>query len=94
MHYSVVNTNTQFTSILTTVYTSNELGVRQDLWKDIIILDAQIQVEWLVYRYFNNVFSSGDRIGTPITQVEVWEFKDMSEANQLTPLKSLGCHFT
>lgn len=93
MHYSVVSTNTQFASILTIIYTSNDLWVRQDLYKDIITLGAPIQVEWLVYGDFNNILRSGDRIGAPVTQYEVQGFKDMIKANQFTPLKSSERHF-
>lgn len=43
---------------------------------------------------FKNLLSSNNKIGAPFTQAEIHRFKDMTEASQLTLLKSTGCHFT
>ncbi|XP_019248485.1 PREDICTED: uncharacterized protein LOC109227745 [Nicotiana attenuata] len=43
---------------------------------------------------FNNVLTSEDRIGAPVTQAETQGFQNLVDVLQLTPLKSVGWFFT
>lgn len=75
--------------MLTVIYASNDLGERQ-----LTLLGAQIQSEWLISGDFNNVLNFDDRNGAIVTQAETLGFKDINENTQLTLLKITWYHFT
>lgn len=53
-----------------------------------------MQTTWLLNGDFNNVLTTEDKIGAPVTQSEIQGFQELVDVLQLTPLKSIGWFFT
>lgn len=43
---------------------------------------------------FNNMLTTDNRVGQPVTESEVQRFKDMIDNLQLTPIRSKGNFYT
>ncbi|XP_019241489.1 PREDICTED: uncharacterized protein LOC109228125 [Nicotiana attenuata] len=76
------------------IQVQNDGHQRESLWRDLRQINAQAQETWLLSGDFNNILSSEDRIGSPITTIETQGFKDVIDALQLTPLRAKGWHYT
>ncbi|XP_019225943.1 PREDICTED: uncharacterized protein LOC109207468 [Nicotiana attenuata] len=76
------------------IYAQNDGNQRKKLWRDLRGLTIPSQEAWLLSGDFNNVLSSEDRIGSPVTDAEIKEFKDVIDDLQLTPLSAKGWHYT
>ncbi|XP_070030161.1 uncharacterized protein [Nicotiana sylvestris] len=70
--------------MVTVVYASIDSTQRNQLWKNLIQIESNIQVCWLLSGDFNNVLHTDDRIGTPVTQAETQGFQDMINTLQLS----------
>lgn len=79
---------------LSVVYAQDNVNQRHQLWTDLRNIPIPSQDPWLLSGDFNNVLSSEDRIGSPVTEAEIKEFKDVINDLQLTPLRSKGWHYT
>lgn len=57
-------------------------------------LKANVHEAWLLSGGFNNVLTADRRIGQPVIETKMQEFKDTVENLQLTPLRSQGGFYT
>nr|XP_016495240.1 PREDICTED: uncharacterized protein LOC107814346 [Nicotiana tabacum] len=94
IHFLVEDEATNFQIMLTAVYARNKVQERASLWHELQILGGQIQIPWFISGNFNNVLTTDDRIGQPVTTSEVQDFKQYIDNMQLTPLRTKGCFFT
>ncbi|XP_075108929.1 uncharacterized protein LOC142180761 [Nicotiana tabacum] len=94
IHYKVSDSVIGYQIMLTVVYARNKLQERTSLWCDLQLVGGQVQIPWLISGDFNNVLTTDDRLGQPVTMNEVKEFKDCIDSIQLTPLKTKGCFYS
>lgn len=66
----------------------------EDLWVLLQQVGAQISNAWLLCGDFNNGLITEDRIGQPVIAKEVQGFQKLLTSLQLTPIRSIGRHFT
>lgn len=78
-----------FKSLLTVVYARNDVTLRHQLWNQLAQAGTNVQDTWLLSGDFNNVLTSEDIIGAPVTQSETQGFQNLVNVLQLTPLKSI-----
>lgn len=76
------------------VYARNEANIRSILWQELEQIGAGCQEPWLLSGDFNNVLTTDDRVGQPVTESEVRGFKNMIHNLQLTPIRSKGIYYT
>ncbi|XP_019240505.1 PREDICTED: uncharacterized protein LOC109220492 [Nicotiana attenuata] len=94
IHCSVEDPVTSSQIMLTVVYARNKVQERVILWHDLQLVEGQIQVPWLRSGDFNNVLTTDDRLGQPVTASEVQDFKQCIDNMQLAPLRTKGCFYT
>ncbi|XP_070046216.1 uncharacterized protein [Nicotiana tomentosiformis] len=92
--HCTVEETTGFSTHLTIVYAKNDLQQRDTLWNELRFIGNQIPTPWHICENFNNVLSTEDRIGAPVTQQEIQEFQHCIDTLQLSLLKTIGWHFT
>ncbi|XP_019259313.1 PREDICTED: uncharacterized protein LOC109237461 [Nicotiana attenuata] len=90
----IEDTNSQFKTNFSIIYAQNDGNQRENLWRDLRGLTIPSQEAWLLSGDFNNVLSSEDRIGSPVTDAEIKRFKDVIDDLQLTLLSAKGWHYT
>ncbi|XP_075076803.1 uncharacterized protein LOC142163419 [Nicotiana tabacum] len=74
IHCSLEVQTTNSLIMLTTIYARNKVQERASLWHELQILCGQIQIPWLISRDFNNVLTTEDILGQPVTANEVHDF--------------------
>ncbi|XP_019235016.1 PREDICTED: uncharacterized protein LOC109215406 [Nicotiana attenuata] len=94
IHCEIQEISSNFKAMVTVVYASNDINQRNQLWRKLIQIGANIQDSWLLSGDFNNVLHTDDRIGAPITQAETQGFQDMINTLQLSQVKSSGWYYT
>lgn len=94
IHCEIQEISSNSKAMVTVVYASNDINQRNQLWRKLIQIGANIQDSWLLSGDFNNVLHTDDRIGAPITQAETQGFQDMINTLQLSQVKSLGWNYT
>lgn len=77
IHCEIQEMSSNFKALVTVVYASNNNNLRNQLWRKLIQIGANIQDNWLLSGDFNNVLYTDDRIGAPITQAETQGFQEM-----------------
>lgn len=77
IHCEIQEVSSNFKALVTVVYASNNNNLRNQLWRKLIQIGANIQDNWLLSGDFNNVLYTDDRIGAPITQAETQGFQEM-----------------
>lgn len=68
------------------VYARNKINIRTILWHELQQTGTGGQDLWMLSGDFNKVLNTKDRVGQPITDLEVQGFKDMIENLYLTSL--------
>ncbi|XP_019238885.1 PREDICTED: uncharacterized protein LOC109218942 [Nicotiana attenuata] len=94
IHCCIEDTSTQFKTHLSIIYAQNDGHQRENLWRDHRQINIPTQETWLLSGDFNNVLSSKDIIGSPVTAAEIQGFKDVIDDLQLTPLRAKGWNYT
>ncbi|XP_070045727.1 uncharacterized protein [Nicotiana tomentosiformis] len=94
IHCSVEDITSQFSTALTVVYAKNTVQHREELWAELQQVGAPISTPWILCGDFNNVLTTKDRIGQPVTSIEIQGFRGMLNSLQPTPIRSIGWHFT
>lgn len=62
----------------------------EELWNKLQQVGASISLPWVLYGDFNNIMSTEDRIGQPVTETVIQGFQAMLNDLQLTLLRSTG----
>ncbi|XP_021765414.1 uncharacterized protein LOC110729930 [Chenopodium quinoa] len=78
----------------TIVYGLNEASQRMELWDDLISISRNIHGPWMIGGDFNNVLNLGDRVGSPVTLVELEQFRECLKDCNLMDWKTEGLFFT
>ncbi|XP_019254004.1 PREDICTED: uncharacterized protein LOC109232713 [Nicotiana attenuata] len=94
IHCSIEESSTHFTTEFTVVYAKNTLQKREELWNELHQFGKQICNAWLLSGDFNNGLTTDNRIGQPVTAKEIQGFQELLNNLQLTPIRSIGGHFT
>ncbi|XP_058734051.1 uncharacterized protein LOC131605747 [Vicia villosa] len=95
VHCGVYNTDGEFVHWITTIYPSNILDRRKELWKDMGNISKLQQGPWIAMEDFNNVLGMQDRIGgRAVQEQEFKDLRDMMENERLFEIESKGERFT
>ncbi|XP_019225902.1 PREDICTED: uncharacterized protein LOC109207438 [Nicotiana attenuata] len=94
IHCSVKDVTYHFSTVLTVVYAKNVLQHMEELWNELQQVGAPISAPWILSGDFNIVLSTEDRIGQPVTITKIQGFQGLLNNLQVTPLRSIGWHFT
>ncbi|KAL2921204.1 LINE-1 reverse transcriptase-like protein [Bienertia sinuspersici] len=76
--------------LCTFVYGYNEATARNILWRDLIDIANNSSLCWLVLGDFNNVLNFNERIGAPIREKEIKDFRQCLQMCSLTDIESFG----
>lgn len=79
---------------LSIVFAMNEQYHSDWLCMELAQVDLKSNYPWILQGNFNNVLSSGDRMGSLIVLGETQGFQDLCYTIKLTPLKSKGWYIT
>ncbi|XP_056691612.1 uncharacterized protein [Spinacia oleracea] len=76
----------------TFVYAFNDAGMRQDLWRDLLLLNTQ--EPWIVCGDFNCVMALDERIGAPVRHRDIVDVSNCMHACGMEDIKCVGNLFT
>lgn len=94
IHCSVEDSASAVKFQLSVIYAYNTIALRKQLWNDLRGIPILGQDVWLLSGDFNVVLSTEDRIGSPVTDAEVKDFKELIYDLQLTPIRSKGWRYS
>ncbi|KAL6565247.1 hypothetical protein OROGR_002198 [Orobanche gracilis] len=87
IHGYVNSNNGLFSAFITFIYGLNERDDRRSLWSNLRSIAGMVHEPWLILGDFNNVLNSEDRIGgTPVSESECIEFRDVLNETELQEL--------
>lgn len=93
IHCKVARGNICF--IFTVVYGTDDLSVREELWRKFGLMGSRVQEPWLLCGDFNNVLYSDDRLnGSEVTQQETKGLLECLHLLNLTSLRAKGWYYT
>ncbi|XP_056698601.1 uncharacterized protein [Spinacia oleracea] len=76
----------------TFVYAYNDAGMRQNLWRDLLLLNTQDP--WIVCGDFNCVMALDERIGAPVRHRDIVDVSNCMHACGMEDIKCVGNLFT
>lgn len=76
LHCQVEHRGTQYKFQLTLVYGFNDQALRRILWQELEQIYGIIKEPWAVMRDFNYVLHRDKMVGSPITVLEIRDFKE------------------
>ncbi|KAL6565242.1 hypothetical protein OROGR_002193 [Orobanche gracilis] len=95
IHGYVNSNNGLFSAFITFIYGLNERDDRRSLWSNLRSIAGMVHEPWLILGDFNNVLNSEDRIGgTPVSESECIEFRDVLNETELQEVRYVGWDFT
>lgn len=68
IHCLVEDPGVQITLYVTIVYAKNEGKQKEILWQELMQLNLQFQIPWVLCGDFSSVLGTEDRLGSPVTQ--------------------------
>ncbi|KAL2942186.1 UDP-N-acetylenolpyruvoylglucosamine reductase [Bienertia sinuspersici] len=80
--------------LCTFVYGYNEAAAREVLLIDLIDIANKSNLPWLILGDFNNVLNFKERVGAPVREEEIKDFRHCLQSCSLTDIKCLGNFYT
>lgn len=66
-----------FSVDVTIMYARDKLSKREIMWQKLQNMSASVHGPWILSGDFNNVLSVNERIGQPVTDVEIQRLREM-----------------
>ncbi|XP_020249117.1 uncharacterized protein LOC109826498 [Asparagus officinalis] len=93
---AVKTTDGRLSCIISSIYGSNHLVARKNLWSELSQIHQSIgNLPWLICGDFNALISNEEKLGgSMLSEADTKDFKQFIEDCNLLHLKTIGCFFT